>query len=118
MLVVHEWTGLGDYTKRRARMLAELGYIALVADIYGKGIRGKVLVLHGGDDPHVSPKEVDAFEDEMRAAGIDWQLVAYGGVHALTNPASGSDNSRGAAYNAAADRRSWAAMKAFFGEIL
>ncbi len=205
VLVVHEWTGLGDYVKTRAKMLAELGYIAFAADIYGKGIRpatpqeagaqaaiykndpklmrdrvrsaldvlrreplcdpkrvaaigycfggtcvlelarsgadmagvvsfhgglattnpadaknirGKVLVLHGGDDPHVPPKEVEAFEDEMRAAGVDWQLVVYGGaVHAFTNPASGNDKSRGAAYNAAADRRSWEAMKAFFAEI-
>src|SRR5208337_2314742 len=39
VLVVHEWTGLGDYPKMRARKLAELGYIAFAADIYGKGIR-------------------------------------------------------------------------------
>ena len=39
VLVVHEWTGLGDYAKMRARKLAELGYIAFAADIYGKGIR-------------------------------------------------------------------------------
>ncbi len=205
VLVVHEWTGLGDYAKMRARKLAELGYVAFAADIYGKGIRpatpqeagaqagiykkdfklmrdrvragldvlrreplcdpkrvaaigycfggtcvlelarsgadvagvvsfhgglatanpadaknirGKVLVLHGGDDPHVPPKEVEAFEDEMRSAGVDWQLVVYGGaVHAFTNPSSGADKSRGAAYNAAADRRSWEAMKAFFAEV-
>ncbi len=205
VLVVHEWTGLGEYVKMRARKLAEMGYVAFAADIYGKGIRpatpqdagaqagmykknpklmrdrvnaafdvlrnqpqcdptrvaaigycfggtcvlelarsgaevagvvsfhgglataspadaknirGKVLVLHGGDDPHVPPKEVQAFEDEMRSAGVDWQVVVYGGaVHAFTNPASGNDKSRGAAYNATADRRSWEAMKAFFGEI-
>jgi dienelactone hydrolase len=81
-------------------------------------IRCKVLVLHGGDDPHVPPKDVKAFEDEMRAAGVDWQLVVYGGaVHAFTNPALGTDNAKGAAYNAKADRRSWEAMKAFFTEI-
>ena len=34
-----------------------------------RNIRGKVLVLHGGDDPHVPTKEVEAFEDEMRAGG-------------------------------------------------
>jgi len=94
------------------------GGLATANPADAKNIRGKVLVLHGGDDPHVPPKEVAAFEDEMRAAGVDWQLVVYGGaVHAFTNPASGSDKSRGAAYNAAADRRSWEAMKAFFGEI-
>lgn len=41
VLVVHEWTGLGDYVKRRAEQLAGLGYIAFAADIYGKGIRPK-----------------------------------------------------------------------------
>ena len=205
VLVVHDWTGMGDYVKMRCRKLAELGYIAFGADIYGKGvrpaspqqagavagkfkkdqklmrdrvragldvlrgdplcdpkriaaigycfggtcvlelarsgadvagvvsfhgglstanpadaknIRGKVLVLHGGDDPHVSPKEVQAFQEEMRAAGVDWQFVAYGGaVHAFTVPSAGSDKSRGAAYNEAADRRSWEAMRAFFAEI-
>lgn len=39
VLVVHEWTGLGDYVKRRAEQLAKLGYVAFAADIYGKGIR-------------------------------------------------------------------------------
>ena len=84
-----------------------------------KNVRCKVLVLHGGDDPHVPRKDVEAFEDEMRAGGVDWQLVVYGGaVHAFTNSASGNDKSRGAAYDARADRRSWEAMTVFFAEIL
>jgi dienelactone hydrolase len=37
VLVVHEWWGLNDYAKRRARMLAELGYVAFVADMYDGG---------------------------------------------------------------------------------
>ena len=54
-----------------------------------KNIKCKVLVLHGGDDPHVPRKDVEAFEDEMRAGGVDWQLVIYGGaVHGFTNPGS------------------------------
>ena len=35
VLVVHEWWGLNDYIRRRARMLAELGYTALAVDMYG-----------------------------------------------------------------------------------
>jgi len=94
------------------------GGLATPSAADAKNIRGKLLVLHGGDDPHVPPKEVAAFEQEMRAAGVDWQLIVYGGaVHSFTNPAAGNDPSRGAAYNAAADRRSWEAMKAFFAEI-
>lgn len=205
VLVVHEWLGLNDYAKRRAEQLAELGYIAFAADIYGDGkiaadtqqagklagsykkdrpllraraaaglatlkaqsgvapdqiaaigycfggttvlelarsgadvagvvsfhggldtstpqdaknIRAKVLALHGADDPYVPADQVAAFENEMRQGGVDWQFIAYGGaVHGFTNPANGSDNSKGAAYNAAADARSWAAMRQFFGEL-
>ena len=39
VLVIHDWTGLQDYTKRRSRQLAEMGYVAFAADVYGKGIR-------------------------------------------------------------------------------
>jgi len=35
ILVIHEWWGLNDYAKKRARMLAELGYVAFAADMYG-----------------------------------------------------------------------------------
>lgn len=37
VLVVHEWWGLNDYSKRRARELAKLGYIAMALDMYGNG---------------------------------------------------------------------------------
>jgi dienelactone hydrolase len=205
VLVIHDWMGPGDFTRQKANDLARLGYIALAADIYGKGvrpkdaaaasalagkfkadrallrsrakaaldtllvksntdpakvavigfcfggtaalelarsgapvagtvsfhggldtpnpldaehIRGKVLVLHGADDPHEPPEQLAAFEKEMRDAHVDWQLVKYGGaVHAFTNPDAGNDNSKGAAYNANADRRSWREMKEFFVEV-
>src|SRR5215831_19210213 len=39
VLVVHQWKGLSDYEKKRAEMLARLGYNVFAADIYGKGIR-------------------------------------------------------------------------------
>ena len=41
VLVVHQWMGLTDYEKHRAEMLAQLGYVAFCADIYGKGVRPK-----------------------------------------------------------------------------
>jgi dienelactone hydrolase len=41
VLVVHAWMGLDDSAKQRADMLAALGYVALAADIYGKGVRPK-----------------------------------------------------------------------------
>src|SRR5277367_2397145 len=41
VLIVHQWLGLTDYEKRRATMLAQLGYVAFCADIYGKDSRPK-----------------------------------------------------------------------------
>ena len=83
-----------------------------------KQIRGKVLALHGGDDPFVTAEHVAAFQDEMRRGGVDWQMVSYGGaVHSFTVPEAGDDPSKGAAYNEQADKRSWEAMKTFFAEI-
>ncbi len=37
VLVVHEWWGHNEYARRRARMLAEMGYTALAVDMYGDG---------------------------------------------------------------------------------
>ena len=54
----------------------------------------------------------------MRDSKVDWQLIKYGGaVHAFTQPMAGNDNSKGAAYNEKADKRSWEAMKQFLAEI-
>jgi len=205
ILIVHEWWGLNDYVKGRADQLAQMGYVAFAADIYGKGvgaktpaeagrlsniyvsdrklmrtrvnagldmllknqytdpariaaigycfggmtvlelarsganvagvvsfhgelntldpvdaknIKGRVLVLHGADDPVVPTSQVLAFVEEMRKARVDWQLVMYGNAaHSFTNPQAGNDPSKGAAYNEKADRRSWQAMKDFFGEM-
>jgi dienelactone hydrolase len=83
-----------------------------------KNIKAKVLVLHGADDPHVPQEDVTAFQEEMRQAKVDWQMVIYGNaVHSFTNPNSGDDPSTGAAYNERADKRSWKAMRLFFREL-
>ncbi len=204
VLVVHQWRGHGDYERKRAEMLAQLGYVAFCADIYGKGVRpqtveeagklagkykgdrallrsrvqaalsqlkglpqcdpartaalgycfggttvlelarsgaetlgvisfhgglgtptpadakqskARILALHGADDPFVPAAEVAGFEQEMRDAGVDWQLVSYGGaVHSFTDwNATGA--MKGAQYNEKADRRSWEAMRDFLVEI-
>jgi len=82
-------------------------------------IRAPILVLHGGDDPWVPPAQVAAFEEVMRQSGADWQVTAYGGaVHAFTDPGAGKDPSKGAAYDARADRRSWETMRDFLSEVL
>ena len=80
-------------------------------------VQAKVLVCHGADDPFVPVEHVTAFEAEMTKAGVDWQVISYGGtVHSFTNPeADGSIE--GICYNKQADERSWQAMQAFFDEI-
>lgn len=84
----------------------------------GKNVKSKVLVLHGADDPFVPQKDIEAFVKELNEGKVDWQMVSYSGaVHAFTQKEAGNDNSRGAAYNENADRRSWVAMKAFFEEL-
>lgn len=205
VIVVHDWMGISDFTKVRCEKLAELGYVAFAADIYGKDsrpansqeagkiaslykndrqlmrnrinlafeqmkktdvvnkeriavmgfcfggivalelarsgadikgavsfhgnldtpnpedakyIKAKILILNGADDKYVPDDQIKAFEKEMNSAGVDWQFINYSGaVHSFTNPASGNDNSKGAAYNEKADKRSWRAMKSFFSEI-
>jgi len=83
-----------------------------------RNITCKVLVCHGADDPYEPTAQVLAFQEEMRRAAVDWQMIWYGGaVHSFTNPQSGNDNSKGAAYNERADRRSWAAMQTFLAEV-
>ncbi|KGO86770.1 dienelactone hydrolase [Flavobacterium rivuli WB 3.3-2 = DSM 21788] len=81
-------------------------------------VKPKVLVLHGADDPHVPQKEIDGFITEMKDAKADWQLVYLSNaVHAFTEKEAGNDNSKGAAYNEKADKRSWAYFMDFLNEI-
>ncbi|BCM92332.1 hypothetical protein IAD21_04211 [Abditibacteriota bacterium] len=83
-----------------------------------KNIKGKVLVLHGASDPAAPMSTVMALSDEMTKAGVDFQIVLYGhAVHSFTQPSAGNDPSKGSAYNADADRRSFGAMFAFLDEI-
>jgi dienelactone hydrolase len=83
-----------------------------------KQIKGKLLVLHGADDPFVPAADIAAFKKDLNDAGVDWQMVEYAGtVHSFTNPKAGNDKSRGAAYNARSSARAFAAMKQFFDEI-
>ncbi|HEY1878372.1 MAG TPA: dienelactone hydrolase family protein [Caulobacteraceae bacterium] len=84
----------------------------------GGAIRGKVLVQIGSEDPIVPPEQRAAFEAEMKAVGVDWRLILHGGVgHSFTNPNVDALGREGFRYDAAADRRSWAAMIDLFGEV-
>ena len=83
-----------------------------------KHIKGRVLALHGADDPFVKKEQVEAFEEEMRQANVDYRLIIYpGAVHSFTVPEAGNDPSKGMAYNADADQRSWETMKTFLSDV-
>jgi dienelactone hydrolase len=83
-----------------------------------RNIKAQILVLHGADDPVVTPEEVTAFEKEMKEAVVKYEVIKYpGAVHSFTNPASKGDIP-GVKYNAEADVKSWQAMKEFFNKTL
>jgi len=209
VLVVHEWWGHNAYARKRAVMLAKLGYTAFALDMYGSGkqadhpkdamafmqavtgnpetmssrfnaglnilqndkhtqssniaaigycmgggialnmarqgavlkgitvfhgglaattpakqgdIKGKILVLTGAADPFIPAEQVAAFETEMKAAQVDYQLISYPGAkHSFTNPeADGFAERFGmpVAYDKAADTDSWKRMTKFLNEVL
>lgn len=82
-------------------------------------ITAKVLVCHGADDPYESAAEITAFQQEMRDSKADWQMIYYANsVHSFTNPEAGNDNSKGAAYNEKAAKRSFEHLQLFLNEVL
>lgn len=204
VIVVHEWKGLGDYAKKRAEMLAEKGYVAFAADMYGKGVFAKnheeagqlagvffkdrdlmrkradaaalafiktgkvdtdriaaigycfggttvlemarsgmplegvasfhgalatpspaqpgalvskIVVFNGAEDKMISAADIQAFQDEMRAVGADWQLVNFGGAKHSFTVWDANMPEKGIMYNEAADKRSWAMLLEFLDEI-
>lgn len=60
VLVVHEWWGHNDYARKRARMLAEEGHVALALDMYGKG--------RVADHPEDAQKFMQALMNDLDAA--------------------------------------------------
>jgi len=83
-------------------------------------VKAKILVATGGADPMVPPAQVGAFVEEMSTAGVDLQLLSFPGVvHSFTNPSStaiGEKTKMPLAYNANADKVSWAALMAMLAE--
>jgi dienelactone hydrolase len=79
-------------------------------------IKGSVLVLHGASDPLVPKEQLPAFEDEMNAAGVDWQLLSYGGaVHSFTDPHANVPGKM--MYDAKTAKRAFAAMHDLLDEV-
>ena len=66
-----------------------------------------------------APAAVSAFDKEMKAAGADYRIITYPGAkHAFTNPMADSSGVPGLAYNADADKKSWAELLKFFKKEL
>jgi dienelactone hydrolase len=79
-------------------------------------VKARVLVLTGSLDPFAPPRHVEAFQEEMRAAGAEWHMTIYGGAkHGFTDPVSDAKAAEmdGVGYDALADRLSWAQALAF-----
>jgi|APLak6261669570_1056073.scaffolds.fasta_scaffold00157_8 dienelactone hydrolase len=84
-------------------------------------VKARVLVLNGADDGFVTGESIQAFQQEMRQAGADYLFVNYPGArHGFTNSDAdrlGAANNLPIAYNAEADRASWATMQQLFKEV-
>jgi dienelactone hydrolase len=68
ILVVHEWWGHNEYARKRARMLAELGYTALAVDMYGEG--------KTADHPDDAGKFASAVMQNMATTGKERFMAA------------------------------------------
>jgi len=83
-----------------------------------ENIIGKVLVLHGADDPMVPDVSVRAFQQEMRAGEVDWTLVSYGdAVHSFSNRFAGNNKASGNAYHPVVGPRSLVVCDSFLREV-
>ncbi|MDB6051750.1 MAG: dienelactone hydrolase [Pseudomonas sp.] len=79
-------------------------------------IKGPVLVMHGASDPLVPKEQLPAFEDEMNAAGVDWQLLSYGGaVHSFTDPHANTPGKQ--MYDAKTSKRAFTSMHNLLDEV-
>lgn len=93
------------------------GLLGAPDNIVQPDIKAKVLVLHGNDDPMAPVEQVIALQQEMTAAGADWQVHSYGNtMHAFTNPVA-NDPGFGTVFQPTANQRSWQAMQNFLSEI-
>ena len=205
IMVVHEWWGLNDYAKKRAEMLAEMGYVAFAADMYGEGhvtehpaeagkmsgevrksikvwlgranagldvlkkndkvdpkqlavigycfggstalqvalsggdvaavvsfhgalpiptaeqaksVKARILVCHGAEDKFIPDATIEKFRKTLDDAGTKYQFESYpGAVHSFTVKEADAKKLPGMAYQEAADKKSWAQMKALFDQV-
>ena len=85
-------------------------------------VKAQVRVFTGTDDKMIPAAQVDAFRQEMEKAGVNYKVVAYpGAMYSFTNPDADEYAKKfnmPLAYNADADKDSWAQLQAFLAEVL
>lgn len=82
-----------------------------------KYVEGKVLILHGYNDPLATQLDLSSFLASLSDVKINWQANIYGNTyHAFTNPEA-NDIQSGLLYNANANKQAWLSMRNFFEEI-
>jgi len=103
VLIVHEWTGIGPYVKKRAEQIAGLGYVAFAVDIYGKGVRpagpdeaGKQASIYRKDRQLMRRRAAAGLEEVKKLSFVDTSRIAamgycFGGGVVLEMARSGAD---------------------------
>ncbi len=83
--------------------------------------KAKILVCHGAADKFISEEEIKNFRHNLDSVKVDYTFISYpDATHAFTNNESTENGKKfniPIAYNAAADKKSWEDMKAFFKTI-
>ncbi|TZG25780.1 dienelactone hydrolase family protein [Sphingomonas montanisoli] len=93
------------------------GLLTTAAPATPAAIRARVLACTGALDPLVPPADIAAFQAEMMAAEADWHLAVYGrALHSFTNEAVDGLGDPRMAYDARADRASWATLLGFLDD--
>ncbi|MGH3830553.1 MAG: dienelactone hydrolase family protein [Pseudonocardiaceae bacterium] len=91
--------------------------LATLRPLDARNITGKVLVCIGTEDPLISVGERLMFEEQMRAAGVDWRMNLYGGAqHSFTHPQVDRIEVPGLRFDRISAERSWRAMLDLFDE--
>ncbi len=82
-----------------------------------KAVKAHVLICTGADDKFISPDSIKKLKETFDAAGVKYHIESYpGAVHSFTVPGADKHMMPGMAYNAAADKKSWASMKELFDQ--
>jgi dienelactone hydrolase len=81
-------------------------------------IKAKILICHGADDTFIPKETIEKLKAKLDAGKVSYKFIAYpGAVHSFTVPEADKHGMKGVAYNAEADKKSWADMSALFAEV-